>query len=59
MSGPCSDGEGVLSPLDEDSFADTDHNVASSFGPTTNEHVSNVTMDNDVEGDSNESLMIR
>ncbi|KAM0737071.1 WD repeat-containing protein 81 [Formica fusca] len=49
LSGPCSDGEGVLSPLDEDSFADTDHNVASSFGPTTNEHVSNVTMDNDVE----------
>ncbi|XP_012220908.1 WD repeat-containing protein 81 [Linepithema humile] len=49
LSGPCSDGEGILSPLDEDSFADVEHNVVSPSAPTLNDHVSNVTTDNDVE----------
>ncbi|EFN81514.1 WD repeat-containing protein 81 [Harpegnathos saltator] len=49
LSGPCSDGEGILSPLDEDSFADSEHTVTSPIGPTTNDYVSNITMDNDVE----------
>lgn len=51
LSGPCSDGEGILSPLDEDSFADSEHTVISPIVPATNDYVSNITMDNDVEGD--------
>jgi len=48
LSGPYSEGEGILSPLDEDSFADTEYNVAASFTPTSND-TSNVTT-NDSEG---------
>lgn len=51
MSGPCSDGEGILSPLDEDSFADSEHTVISPTGPMTNDYVSNITTDNDAEGE--------
>ncbi|XP_039306843.1 WD repeat-containing protein 81 isoform X3 [Solenopsis invicta] len=49
LSGPCSEGEGILSPLDEDSFADTEHNVSTSSIPTINDYIFNVTTDNDVE----------
>lgn len=49
MSGPCSEGEGILSPLDEDSFADTEHNITAPSVSTINDRVSNVTTDNDIE----------
>ncbi|KYM87455.1 WD repeat-containing protein 81 [Atta colombica] len=48
LSGPCSEGEGILSPLDEDSFADTEHTVAASSIPTIND-TSNVMKNNDIE----------
>ncbi|KAL6261947.1 hypothetical protein P5V15_007032 [Pogonomyrmex californicus] len=46
LSGPCSEGEGILSPLDEDSFTDTERNV---IQPTTNDHIFNAMTDNDIE----------
>lgn len=51
LTGPCSDGEGILSPLDEDSFADSEHTITSPTGPPTTEYISHITTDNDVEGD--------
>ncbi|XP_011058187.1 PREDICTED: WD repeat-containing protein 81 isoform X2 [Acromyrmex echinatior] len=48
LSGPCSEGEGILSPLDEDSFADTEHIVAASSIPTIND-TSNIMKNNDIE----------
>ncbi|KAK2579115.1 hypothetical protein KPH14_001286 [Odynerus spinipes] len=50
LSGTCGDIEGILSPLDEDSSADSEHNVSSSPAPATNEYSQNAsTNDNDVE----------
>ncbi|XP_036144900.1 WD repeat-containing protein 81 isoform X2 [Monomorium pharaonis] len=48
LSGPCSEGEGILSPLDEDSFGESEHNVPSSI-PATNDYTSNVTTNDDIE----------
>ncbi|XP_018373789.1 PREDICTED: WD repeat-containing protein 81 isoform X2 [Trachymyrmex cornetzi] len=48
LSGPCSEGEGILSPLDEDSFADTEHTVVTSSVPTIND-MSNIMKNNDIE----------
>ncbi|KAL0121651.1 hypothetical protein PUN28_006866 [Cardiocondyla obscurior] len=49
LSGSCNEGENILSPLDEDSFADTEHNVPAASVPMVNDYVSNTTAENDVE----------
>ncbi|KAG7210223.1 hypothetical protein KM043_011773 [Ampulex compressa] len=50
LSGTCNDVEGILSPLDEDSSADSEHNVCLSPGVVTGGHARNVnTNENDIE----------
>ncbi|XP_015184852.1 PREDICTED: WD repeat-containing protein 81 isoform X2 [Polistes dominula] len=50
LSGTCGDIEGVLSPLDEDSSADSEHNIASSPAPATSDYSQNKSaIDNDAE----------
>ncbi|XP_035732370.1 WD repeat-containing protein 81-like isoform X3 [Vespa mandarinia] len=46
LSGTCGDIEGVLSPLDEDSSADSEHNISSS-APATNDYSSQIKSAND------------
>ncbi|CAK9833039.1 WD repeat-containing protein 81 [Anthophora retusa] len=49
LSGMCNEGEGILSPLDEDFSADSEH-ISLSPGPATSDHVRDInSIDNDVE----------
>ncbi|XP_076671390.1 WD repeat domain 81 isoform X2 [Andrena cerasifolii] len=46
----CNEGEGILSPLDEDSSADSEHNICLSPGPATNDYTYNANpANNDIE----------
>lgn len=47
----CNEGEGILSPLDEDFSADSEHNISLSPGPITSDYARDTnSIDNDVEG---------
>ncbi|XP_046142693.1 WD repeat-containing protein 81 isoform X2 [Osmia bicornis bicornis] len=50
LSGISNEGEGILSPLDEDFSADSEHNIPLSPGPVNNDCMRDInTNDNDVE----------
>ncbi|XP_050471214.1 WD repeat-containing protein 81 isoform X1 [Bombus huntii] len=50
LSGICNDGEGILSPLDEDFSADSEHNITLSPVPITGDYARDInSADNDVE----------
>ncbi|CAL7948675.1 unnamed protein product [Xylocopa violacea] len=50
LNGICNEGEGILSPLDEDFSADSEHNISLSPGPITADYVHDInSTDNDVE----------
>ena len=47
----CNEGEGILSPLDEDFSVDSDHNIVLSPGPVTSDYTRDInSTDNDTEG---------
>ncbi|XP_012148256.1 WD repeat domain 81 isoform X2 [Megachile rotundata] len=50
LSGTCNEGEGILSPLDEDFSVDSEQNMPLSPGPVSNDYARDTsTNDNDVE----------
>lgn len=45
------EGEGILSPLDEDFSAGSEHNISLSPGPVTNDYARDInSTDNDIDG---------
>ncbi|XP_017887166.1 WD repeat-containing protein 81 [Ceratina calcarata] len=50
LSGTCNEGEGILSPLDEDFSTGSEHNISLSPGPATVDYIRDMnSIDNDVE----------
>lgn len=51
LSGMCNEGEGILSPLDEDFSADSEQNISLSPAPITSDCTRDInSSNNDVEG---------
>nr|XP_012148258.1 PREDICTED: WD repeat-containing protein 81 isoform X4 [Megachile rotundata] len=59
LSGTCNEGEGILSPLDEDFSVDSEQNMPLSPGPVSNDYARDTsTNDNDVEGLYGEQIIV-